>query len=355
MLTKLKIAITSPDPAYNQDARNYFIRHMRILETCIKEWPMAEVEAQIYSLRTAFSADLNKPFDLKPSFPYGTPSELSRNSEERRLSETSHQIQPQQNQSIFQTMPTGSYFPTPPLSAGPTNKSYDQQLFLDYNSDQTKRQYHHIPPTSHPHSIAIEPEQWNPTPIIHQFNNAFAIPQSALAPPPATSYSSSPPGSISLQTYHPQMQNPQYMPSPISAGGYNSASYASSPGSQSLPHQQAHFSPYPQSLHPPQAAPGINQYSQQQLANSYLDPHLDQSVMHNTTQQPQLHEPFTRTYNTGSEPPVPDPSVFVTAKEWQHSVARVFDPNGLKRKREYEQQLAPQHQGYGNGKYGRIG
>lgn len=47
---------------------------MRILEQCIPHWPLPEVQAQVNSLREAFSADITKPFDLKPSFPYGSPS-----------------------------------------------------------------------------------------------------------------------------------------------------------------------------------------------------------------------------------------------------------------------------------------
>lgn len=47
---------------------------MRILEECIPHWPLPEVQAQVNSLREAFSADITKPFDLKPSFPLGSPS-----------------------------------------------------------------------------------------------------------------------------------------------------------------------------------------------------------------------------------------------------------------------------------------
>ena len=66
-------AITIPDSEYNTDAKEYFTRHMRILESCIAVNPMDDVQAQIESLREAFSADVRKPFKLKPSFPYGSP------------------------------------------------------------------------------------------------------------------------------------------------------------------------------------------------------------------------------------------------------------------------------------------
>lgn len=53
----------------------FFTRHMRILERCVTSWPMPELKAQIDALREAFSADINRPFELKPSFPYGSPSD----------------------------------------------------------------------------------------------------------------------------------------------------------------------------------------------------------------------------------------------------------------------------------------
>lgn len=46
---------------------------MRILENCTSSWPMPEMQAQIDALREAFSANINKPFELRASFPYGSP------------------------------------------------------------------------------------------------------------------------------------------------------------------------------------------------------------------------------------------------------------------------------------------
>ena len=46
---------------------------MRILENCTSSWPMPEMQAQIDALREAFSANTNKPFELRASFPYGSP------------------------------------------------------------------------------------------------------------------------------------------------------------------------------------------------------------------------------------------------------------------------------------------
>jgi hypothetical protein len=67
------VALTSPDPELNHDARDYFTRHMRILEKTMPSWPLPEMLKQIDAVREAFSVDIRKPFVLKPSFPYGSP------------------------------------------------------------------------------------------------------------------------------------------------------------------------------------------------------------------------------------------------------------------------------------------
>lgn len=332
---------------------------MRILERCIAEWPMSEVEAQIHGLRAAFSADLSRPFDLKPSFPYGTPSERSRSPEVRRLSEHQPPHVPipvkHEQQYYQQSLQHGSYFPTPPISAGPVTKSQASQLFHEYSGDQMARQHHQLPPTSNPTNAMTPVEQWNPTPIIDQFATAFAIPQSALAPPSASSYSSSPPVTLPQQNFHTQMQNQQYVPSPTSAGGYNSHPYTPSPTSQTMTNTQPFPSPHPHNLTQPRATPG--HYTPQQNMNSYFDPSFAQHPTSN-------HLPATQSYrNTGvsgnfeahaESAGVNDP-VYVTPKEWQQSVASVYDPNGLKRKWGHEQQLGMQQQGHRSGHYGRIG
>ncbi len=56
------------------DARDYFTRHMRLLEKTMDSWPLPEMLKQIDAVREAFSADTRKPFVLKPSFPYGSPN-----------------------------------------------------------------------------------------------------------------------------------------------------------------------------------------------------------------------------------------------------------------------------------------
>lgn len=70
---RYQAAITAPDPDLHSDAPDYFCRHMRLLEHCVPLWDMPDVNAQINSLREAFSADLSKPFELKRTFPHGSP------------------------------------------------------------------------------------------------------------------------------------------------------------------------------------------------------------------------------------------------------------------------------------------
>lgn len=70
--------MTSPDPDFIGDAWEYFTRHMRILERCSAEWPMPDLQTQIDSLRFTFSADVNRPFELKRTF-YENPASSSLN------------------------------------------------------------------------------------------------------------------------------------------------------------------------------------------------------------------------------------------------------------------------------------
>lgn len=307
---------------------------MRVLEKCIHEWPMPEVESQILGLRAAFSADLERPFTLKPTFPYGTPSENSRSPEERRSSEPLHHAQHFQNQQYYmhQQMQHGNYFPTPPASARPGSRPQEQSFYSDYDP-RHQPQFHHIPPQSTPNTVMTPTEPWNPTPIINQFNTAFAIPPSALAPPQNPSYSSNSPTTMSMQSYN-QMPGQQHIASPMSAGGYSShQAYTPSPTSQPIPQPQTFMPPAAQTT--PQAQLTSTQYPQQ----SYFEAGMTQGQPAPVQQQMQA---TSQGYGGRPEPALPNMPVYVTPKEWQQSVASVFDPGGMKRKWDHEQQLAMQ-------------
>lgn len=318
------------------------------------EWAMPEVEAQIQGLRAAFSANLDKPFELKPTFPYGTPSEQSRSPVERRSSEPQHQGQPSQNHYFYQQpLQHGSYYTPSPSLTGSATKPQTSQFYHDYDGNHASHQYHQMPPTSNPNNAITPTEHWNPTPIIDQFNNAFAIPQSALAPPPPSSYSSSPPVTLPQQGFHAQMQNQQYVPSPSSATGYSAHPYTPSPTSQAMPNPQSYMSTQSQNTPRPQLTPG--HYHHQQGVNSYFDANLKQSSSQSHISATHSYGSTDVSFDTNPEGAGPNTPVYVTPKEWQQSVASVFDPNGLKRKWSYDQQLAMQQQGHVPGQYGRIG
>lgn len=155
------MALTSPDPDLNSEARDYFTRHMRILEKVMVAWPSLEMQRQIDSVREAFSADTRKPFVLKPSFPYGSPHSLANSSPPGR------QFRPQLprsgsiDQQVKNDVPHSqvSYIShpiSPPVSASPLDSKSDsgmQSLAMATTSQQ-----------QHPLPLADAPA-WNPTRI----------------------------------------------------------------------------------------------------------------------------------------------------------------------------------------------
>lgn len=164
------VALTSPDPDLNTDARDYFTRHMRILEQTMDAWPMPEMVKQINAVREAFSADLRKAFVLKPSFPYGSPAHshstpprgnikppMLRTSSVDQVSYTSHPI-------------------TPPISAGPVDNKSDSSPAIQSLVMMASGQHSQAPPMPHGISMA-EPPTWNPSRIFDQWNSTFGTPE----------------------------------------------------------------------------------------------------------------------------------------------------------------------------------
>ena len=153
------MAITSPDPEFSSDAKDYFTRHMRILERCAHAWPQQDMQKQIDALREAFSADINRPFELKPSFPYGSPGvpalqpspPLEAKYQMPILSRHgSHGQNPQQ-------MPFQSGPMTPPMTAG-LEGSKDGALAPPMMSNGH-------PQFMQENSMGNGQAAWNPTPI----------------------------------------------------------------------------------------------------------------------------------------------------------------------------------------------
>ncbi|KAK6368182.1 hypothetical protein LTS17_009923 [Exophiala oligosperma] len=310
------IALSSPDPEFNMEAKDYFVRHMRILERCVAAWPMPETEAQINSLRAAFSADVNRPFELKESFPLGSPSDQSRPSPTSQGSYEKQQQQQQQQQPTPQgsikseiQQPQPNYFPahinqmrgptgylaTPPVSAYSSDSKPQTPMYAQsYDVDQN--QYANMPTSAggyyHPGTSAPE-LQWNPTPIIDQFDTAFAISASQLAPPPSMygGSGSSPPGNMqNLQSSFTSTGSPTY--------GVNAQNYSQ---------QQHYFASQSQSF-----------------------PDLSSPVAGHMAQLPSSSSTTYPTTGVGG-------GMFVTSRQWQQSVANVMDTGGLKRRWDFDQ------------------
>ncbi len=166
------VALTSPDLDLSKDAREYFTRHMRLLEKCTSSWPMPDVQQQIDALRDAFSADPSKPFELKPSFPYGSPAPIHSSPPSRlhgygqhsvnRTASIDHQSMGPPGQ---QQMGYGNQ-PTPPLSSSSLGASKGdsegiQSLVMMAAGQSIPRQEQPVANTL----PMIDPSTWNPSRI----------------------------------------------------------------------------------------------------------------------------------------------------------------------------------------------
>ncbi|OQV09213.1 Fungal specific transcription factor domain-containing protein isoform 2 [Cladophialophora immunda] len=322
------VALSSPDPEFNFEAKDYFVRQMRILERCVSAWPMPETEAQINALRAAFSADVNKPFELKESFPHGTPSENSRpspvsppsydrqqppmQSQGQKLVDLqqSQQQQPQQAQPgpyaaqhLGQMTRQTPYLATPPISVYTADSKPPTPMYAqNYELEQTP--YSSIPSSAggyYQQPTSATEIQWNPTPIMDQFDTAFAIPPSALAPPPSLHGGSgaSPPGNMhSMQASFTSTSSPTY-------------------GTNSLP------------SYTPQQQQTQQHYFAAQQSQSYQD---TSPQMASNSQLPMSAGTAYATTGVGGA------AMLVTPQQWQQSVANVIDASRLKRRWDYTQQ-----------------
>ncbi|KAF1949084.1 hypothetical protein CC80DRAFT_280963 [Byssothecium circinans] len=217
------VAITCPDPDLNSDAREFFVRHMRILETCTPSWPMPEMHQQVNNLRQAFSADITKPFELKPSFPYGSPQVHTQSSPTSNSGGYRSRLPSQQSpidqpgQINYHAHPI-----TPPISTSELDTKTDspvaQSLVMMSSSQRAHQTQSGIQ--------MQEPVQWNPQRIFDQWHVAFGTPPSSAAaqsspplrPPTAGNnydmrHPSQDAGQPNYQmpnvSPHPNIQNPQ--------------------------------------------------------------------------------------------------------------------------------------------------
>ena len=152
--------MTSPDPDINSDAREYFTRHMRILEHCNTAWPQQDMQKQINALREAFSVDTSRPFELKPNLglsPSPGPSVMQPSpplESKYQVPMLTRQTSPQ---SITQTSPYQGHPITPPMTAGLDSKSHSHHLDRRMSSA----------PLSDGQQGGSHPNRpiWNPAPI----------------------------------------------------------------------------------------------------------------------------------------------------------------------------------------------
>lgn len=208
---------------------------MRILESCTSAWPMQDMQNQIDALREAFSADTSRPFELKPSFPYGSPSgkiqpspPLDTKYQHAVINhQESHGPTTQQVQYHSHHQPV-----TPPISS--EHIDHDRPLGPSLLMMTTCQQ----PPmsmTSNP--VETDQTAWNPTPIFEygsnrhdkkmvkcitnksrsQWNTAFETPPSvidasnnSLAPHSPPLYAPLSVGSNDLPPLHDNMQQQHY-------------------------------------------------------------------------------------------------------------------------------------------------
>ncbi|KAF2217891.1 hypothetical protein CERZMDRAFT_63994 [Cercospora zeae-maydis SCOH1-5] len=163
-------AITCPDPKLNTEARIYFTRHMRVLEHCITS-ANAEMQAQINTLREAFSADVSQPFELKPTLGLRSPVM------ENHSTPSSTNSDPINGRSLTQ--------PTPSMAHHDGNFDLSQTSPYAPSSMQVSAAQ-----TGYGLEPVISNEQhtpvWDPSGIFNQWNAAFGAPPQATPPGPAS-------------------------------------------------------------------------------------------------------------------------------------------------------------------------
>ncbi|KAJ4297277.1 hypothetical protein N0V88_004195 [Collariella sp. IMI 366227] len=180
------VAITSPDPDLNTGARDYFTRHMRILEKVMNAWPSPEMQKQIDSVREAFSADIRKPFVLKPTFPYGSPHSAT------------HPSPPPHHLDTHISRTQVSYtnhHPLTPVSVGPLDtKSVSpvvQSLTTMVSAPGPQAPGVSQQNNNNLSSSMADPPAWNPSRIFDQWNTSFGNPPIQSSPPPVAAQTSS--------------------------------------------------------------------------------------------------------------------------------------------------------------------
>jgi hypothetical protein len=135
---------------------------MRLLEKCSPYWPIEAIRGQIENLRTAFSADVTKPFELKPGFPFIS-SPPPRNIVPAIVQNPKYQndvhFNPQPNHAHLVNQVNHQHPLTPPISI----------VGEDFKDPHIPHSLSLLPPQQLPTSPVVQhmpQEQWNPTQIL---------------------------------------------------------------------------------------------------------------------------------------------------------------------------------------------
>jgi hypothetical protein len=159
------VAIVSPDADLNGDAREYFERHMRVMEEVMQVWPMPDLLKQIDAFREAFSANLDEPFVLRPESLYIRPDHSS--------SKQSAQQPPQYIKS--EPTDTVSFHYHQPTGQQPKMSLLDTPEAGPVSNVSAPLEAQDIPLTS-----LSTYQNWNPAPIFQTWNSFFsAAPQAS--------------------------------------------------------------------------------------------------------------------------------------------------------------------------------
>lgn len=180
----------------NTQARQYFTRHMRVLEHCLPS-STAEMRVQINALREAFSADTTQPFELKPTLGLRSPTMEDHSTPESSNSAPTSVPTTLPNQTWSNMDAASSKTMTPATEYGPpfdnmAGHGMTGRPSLPHNGSYGHSAYsgQSIPQVTSASQIgyALEPvisgEQqtpvWDPSGIFNQWNTAFG---GAQAPP----------------------------------------------------------------------------------------------------------------------------------------------------------------------------
>ena len=275
---------------------------MRILEKCIHAWPGEDVQVQVQSLRQAFSADINKPFELKASFPYGSP--VATRVQPTPPADTSYLDRSLPFDHPVH-MPYNTQPMTPPISVAPAHDDSKEgpmtNAQLTMMIPDQRQQQHQMSSNS---SGDDGNPGWNPSRIF-EYGNTFIPVESSMQKQIANRRRSqwqtafgTPTSSISAATGGSMTSMSQHSP-PM---------YSPAIDTHGIPHMQEIMqTPTQQHQHQPYAI------------QSHMTPVTQMTQIAHT----QAHSP---TYNSAS-------SSFVSPGMWQEAVARTYDPTGVRKRR----------------------